>query len=220
MKAFLTILIFILSCRLSFSQGNDHLVPVDGYFHSFVQSKVIQTYFERTQETLFKGIEENQYFVRVVVLPSFQPEKLLSVESQKEGLVLLKRTVDIPIWAYVSPHVSLPNRELKLIEQKVRVSEALATELKELFLIAIYKTKYPESSQMITDGASYYFITHKQWEGEMAGKTLSPENGTKMHELVKLTELMEKLLQNNAPVEDQESMIEAIKVLKKKLQEN
>ncbi|PVY36125.1 hypothetical protein [Pontibacter virosus] len=220
MKAFLTILVFILSCRLSFSQGSDHLVPVDGYFHSFVNSKVLQTYYERTQETLFKGVEENQYFVRVVVLPSFQPEKLFSVEFQEGGLVLLKRTADIPIWAYVSPHVSSPNRKLKLIEQKVRVSEELATELKELFLVALYKTQYPEVPQMGLDGTYYYFITHKPWAGTMAGKTWSPKKGTKMYELVELTSLMEKLLQSKATEEDQKSMIVTIKALKKKLQED
>ncbi|MBD1397585.1 hypothetical protein H9Q13_10440 [Pontibacter sp. JH31] len=220
MKIFLLILSFILSCRLGFSQGSDHLVPVEGYFHSFVNSEVLETYYERTQETLFKGIGENQYFVRVVILPSFQPEKLLSVESQEEGLVLLKRTVDIPIWAYVSPHVSSPNRELKLIEQKVRISEEIATELKELFLIALYKTQYPEAPQMGLDGTSYYFITHKQWAGTMAGKVWSPNKGTKMYELVELTELMEKLTQSTAPEEDQKSMIEAIKALKNKLQKD
>jgi hypothetical protein len=159
---------------------NDHLEPKRD-FSSY--EGVLKEYYENVFPKLLAGMSERP-LARYMVLPSFSPEYVLSLEKEdKSGYFFLKlKYLNRNYWYAKSRKLVGSN------SNKKRISDSLAFEIENLFKVATEGIKNPKGETKGLDGATYYFSTYRENKGLITGEKWSPKEGTKMDSLVNLCE--------------------------------
>ncbi|WBA44367.1 hypothetical protein [Hymenobacter canadensis] len=180
---------WILSINASAQQGKDHLVPTEGIFTSYSHE---QAYYSRVGDVLLAGLTDSP-LARVVVLPSFSPEYVLSLEQRAAKYYLTYRICQTRVW---SNYEKTPAIRIQVNTTTVELSKPAALLVAKAFKQAIAKTRYPAPSKYHdngSDGTSYHFSHFQLGIGLRGGQTWSPEKGSKMSDLVALTTTLNKV---------------------------
>lgn len=185
-------------------QVKDHLLPSEGYFTSYAHQRA---YYPRVRDVLGAGLTDTP-LAQVVVLPSFTPEYLVSLEERGAKYYLTYRICETSVWA------SLQEKRLPSVSVKtttVELSQSAATAVVATFSQAISQTHYPEPStnrSLGSDGTTYEFSNFQQGVGLQGGQTWSPRTGTKMSDLVALVTSLKKVTTAPADAQLQTALIQ------------
>jgi hypothetical protein len=177
MKLLFTILIFSFVSLKSYSQ-TDNLQPQTGFFSGFTHQ---DSYYPIVKKILFDSLPNNAD-LRVVVLPSFSPEYLISIDSKGSKTYLTYRIAKQQIWNFPKPK----NDQIKFNQFQIQLDSSIAKKIHELFFLAISNAKYSTRDAGV-DGTSYIFITFKNGFGLIGGQTWSPRTD-KLSGLITITE--------------------------------
>ncbi len=205
-------LIFILTITFSTIKivaQSDHLEPANSIFN--IMDYQFE-YYSQVRNILFKDLDDNPEF-RFLVMPSFSPEKVLNIglNHETKKYFISYHIGNKSIW------YSENKEKIKVIKRKKEISQESVELIKELYKIAISKTKYIEKDYFGFDGVTYYFSINDH--GQKTGITWSPTEGTIMAELVligneiiKMTEEKESLVSINQDLKIRiENLIKKIK---------
>ncbi len=197
MKSKLLLLIFFILTYASFAQTGtkkdeswgdyvdrkakefDHLEPADSYFDYF-QYRV--EYHNKIRSFLLDTLNTRPLVI-MLVLASFSNEYVINLEKLEGAYLVTKVTTDKSIWYTENPE------EINVIASTHYISKNLADQVNELFEIALNQTKYNNDGILGTDGTNYYFTATGNF-GRRTSSKWSPRKGTKIYELVRLTELL------------------------------
>lgn len=208
-------LLFGQLSHVSYAQHRDsHLVPARAALSTWAHGT---EYYAEIRKVLGAGLSNNA-LAQVVVLPSFEPEYIISVEKQNGRYLLLYNMVQ------GSLHSSFRNKKAEkavLHTQRAEISPELATTLARLWNRAIQQVRYPEPEPLVSlrsDGVSFVFMAFQAGVGERIGETWSPAAGSNMALLTGIaTDLKEVILapQNK---ELQQRLLHYAELLDKQLQ--
>jgi hypothetical protein len=207
--------ILLLTGKLSYSQEGireqrirewneqieqqDHLEPEQG---DFVAYKYSLDYHAQIRSTLLDTLSDWP-IIRMVVLPSFSPEYVISIDKIGNNFMVTKINLDSSIWYSENPEQIKRSIVTKLI------TDELANSFSSLYLLALSKTRYPSESLMGNDGTNYHFAAEANFATH-TGTKWSPREGTRIAEMVKLTEkLMDEMSESE--------LINAVDKLKKRM---
>jgi len=109
--------------------------------------------------------------LRVVVLPSFSPEYLISLDTKNGKTFLTYRIAKEQIYQFPTTK----NDQVKYNNYKIEFDPSLAKKIHELFFLAISKARFKSGLDGV-DGTSYVFITYEPGYGLIAGQTWSPRS--------------------------------------------
>lgn len=181
----------------SFAQ-DDHLLPADGFFNLYTHER---EYYPYIYKHLLKDLSDTP-LARLITLPSFTPESVLSVESvgwNKEDYKLI----------YVIGRESIWYKKNKNTLEVTRYEEPLDTDLvgmiREIFKEVTAQVRYlsDDSRSVGLDGITYVFTTFVAGQGNRSGQVWSPDEGTKMNRLIEFTRVMIQLAQSDSAIERQ-----------------
>jgi len=174
---------------------DDHLQPAAGYYTN--GSPLLGPYYLKVQEVLYAGLSTAP-LARVVTLPSFQVEDVISVDQKASKYYLTYQAAQKSIWHALQAKT---NEKIVVNTQEIEITPEAATAIAALFNAALSQMRYPEPSMsMGKDGTTYTFITVKQWAGLRAGETWSPPAGTRMGRLVAVVESLRKATAQQQPL--------------------
>ncbi len=180
---------FLLTHLLVKSQDFDYLKPD---VSALTLNESIVEYNLKIRKKLLASLTDLP-MARVVVLPSFEPEYAISIEKGEHGsankkttFYLILRTCNPSIYETMNSN----NDTSKVYSRKIVIDSEFAVAVEKLFLTAISKAKYSLKPTDGLDGTSYCFISTVMFEGIHCAYTWSPDSGSKMFELVAITDLM------------------------------
>ena len=139
----------------------------------------------------------------MIVLPSFSPEYVISLDKIGDDLLVTKIELDSNLWYSTHPEQIKTSITTKIIKPE------LADSLLSLYVLALSKTKYPDQPRITTDGTRYHFAAGTPYGLRTATKH-SPRTGTRIAQLVFITE---KLIGNF----DENELINEIERLKERI---
>jgi hypothetical protein len=173
---------------VGFSQG-DHLEPAEDYFNLYPHHR---DYYPFLQKHLLASLSSRPV-MRVLVMPSFSPESVVSVErdSSKNYIVVLRRAKE-NIW-YSKKKEAVQTEQLKN-----SIGIVLAKKVESVFGKVSTKVKYREEISLGSDGTTYLFSGFVPGFGWRSGKTWSPEKGTRMESLVEIGHLLIELAEEKS----------------------
>lgn len=168
--------------------------------------------------------------VRVLVQPSFQSERFVTVSTSAEGqseVVSLKPAASIrdsnleahteqwgQLEVYTTRYSLIEPQELVDINRRrAALDPELAAQIRGLFKTEILGSRYPQSDEqrVILDGTVYEFSTFVLGLGLVCAETHSPDEGSVARQLVELTEALEELA--SAAEEDRQKSVSQIRSL-------
>ena len=175
----------------SFGQ-EDHLVPTGDYFNLYNHER---DYYPYIYKHLFKDLSDTP-LARVLTLPSFSPENVLSVENvdkEKENYKVIYVIGKESIWYKKNRNA------LEVMRYEEPIDTTLVRIISRVFRQATAQVKYPsEDSYAIgLDGVTYVFTTFVAGHGNRSGEVWSPDEGTKMNQLVEFTQALIQLAQSD-----------------------
>lgn len=185
MKRILIIFLTYVSLTTFGQPNGDHLEPTEGYFNMYGHH---YDYYPFIYEHLIKGLSYNTV-ARMVTLPSFSPEYVLSVETTDNGksFKVIYKICKESIW------YSEKRDKIKVIKYEKDLDSAMVNLIEKIFDKVLLKTKYYKDFRMGLDGVNYIFSSKIK-----AGQVWSPKDGTKMNDLVELGELLIEYAQLNS----------------------
>jgi hypothetical protein len=135
-------------------------------------------YYSHVRNILFDGMTDMPE-IRFLVLPSFSPEYVVSVEKDEDdNHYLVYHIGKESIW------YSEKKDKIKVEKLKREIGSESAELIKELFIEALKDTRQVEGMSQGLDGVNYYFSVN-DW-GPKTGTIWSPDDGTNMRELVNI----------------------------------
>jgi len=166
---------------------DDHLKPADGFFSLYdFQAE----YYAHLREKLFNGLSDS-YIVRLVTLPSFNPENVLQIEEDHSTG---KRYC---VYHICEPMLWSKKEQWKDVEVK-KFRKELERESSELFYklyeLAISQASYFEEDGVMLDGTRYFLSTGLRQN--RTGMVVSPPKNSRMAELIAVSEELIKLVAN------------------------
>lgn len=166
--------------------AQDHLIPATGYFSSYSYAS---EYYPRVQATLLKGLSNNPV-LRIVVLPSFSQEYVLSLEQQARTYTLRCVKSRTSIWEALQQKKPLPLTDSHAATLSPEAARAVA----EAFNAALDQTHYPspKTRRVVMDGVNYHFVSFRGGLGLREGTAHSPTRGSNPALLVGLTEQLQQ----------------------------
>jgi len=163
---------------------NDHLEPVSGllnnYEHRFEYSKHIRN-------ILFNGLGEFSE-LRYYVSPSFKNEHVLDISRGNPEYLISYHIAEKSIW------YSKDKEQVRVKKVRKIISKEDTKLLKKLYFNAIYKARYIYSEFAILDGTGYVFSVNEK--GIKTGQAHSPNKGTKIYDLVDISNRIIESLNN------------------------
>ncbi|WP_201981237.1 hypothetical protein [Hymenobacter rubidus] len=168
-------------------QVADHLEPSRG---SLFEDKRLQPFYSALQQVLFAGLSDKP-LARIVVVPSFAPEYLVSVEQNAGTYTLISRVCQQQVQAALREQ---PARRVTAQTRTAPLPEPLATAVVAVIRQALAQTQYPAPvPRYQLDGTAYYFMAFQRWAGWWNGQTWSPASDTRMRALVDLVAHLKEL---------------------------
>jgi hypothetical protein len=204
--------LFLIGCCCIYAwsaqaqQAEDHLQPGRGYFfsHSYAASC-----YPKVQQVLYTGLSASP-LARVVVLPSFGPEYVVSIDQKGSKYYLTYQVCPDSLGADLQKTA----KQVAIDSKAVEVSQGLAKLLHQTFNTAIAQTKYPKPVQSIrADGITFVFSAFQVGIDLQGGETWSPATGN-MGALVALVDHLKQLASTPADQQLQRDLLhEANKLL-------
>ena len=186
MKSNLRILIFSVAILIAHppvihALEKDHLeVPP----HAFVTPGIINTYGISVQNILMKDANSRPY-AGMVVLPSFEPEWMVTVAFPQNGWAEVQYiVVDKIIWANVNKD------DIKQIIKKAQIPEDLAQEIKDVWTKMLFDVHYSRNPGLGLDGTVYYFIAFDEKAGPLIGTKWSPKEKSAAGQMVAIGDML------------------------------
>ncbi|MGI4875533.1 MAG: hypothetical protein ACRYFX_30630 [Janthinobacterium lividum] len=190
------------------AQADDHLTPPTD---AFMDDAELWTYRVELGRKLGVG-RTHLPLVQVTVMPSFEPEYLLSVAQTGMNYTLTYRKATKNLW-HASPHKVLANvtfldphgntltppkprivpDSVQITTEQVLLQPRLAQALTDLFNVALAQTRYANNDLLRIDGTTFTFIARNEQLVYRSGNTWSPRPGTHMAALVKLVDGLQDL---------------------------
>jgi len=177
MKILVTIFIFFGFYFGSYAQ-TDNLQPHTGIFTVL---NIQGSYYPKLKRILFDSLSYNTD-LRIIVMPSFSPEYLISLDSKNGKTYLTYRIAKQEI----SSFPETKNNQIKFNQQRIQIDTSIANKIHDFFLFAVAKARSGFGPEQL-DGTSYVFITSKNGYDLIAGETWSPKT-EKLSGLVTITE--------------------------------
>jgi len=190
MKSFALIILTLVSLT-SFGQ-EDHLLPTGDYFNLYKHER---DYYPYVYKHLFKDLSDTP-LARVLTLPSFSPENVLSVENadkEEENYKVVYVIGKESIWYKKNRDV------LDVMRYEEPIDTTLVRIIASVFKQATAQVKYlsDNSYGIGTDGVTYVFTTFVAGQGNRSGEVWSPHEGTKMNQLVEFSQALIQLTQSD-----------------------
>lgn len=168
-------------------EQQDHLEPEQG---DLVDYKFSLDYHTQIRSILLDSLGDKP-IIRMIVLPSFSPEYVISLEKVENKYIVTRVTLDSSVW------YSKDYSRIKRRFATKTISSELSDSLSALYLLALSKTRYPDRPLIFTDGISYHFAAKAHFGIHTATKH-SPIKGTRIAQLVQLTEkLMDAFIEKD-----------------------
>jgi len=164
MKKLISIVVFIGLCLSSKAQP-DNLQPEKGLFSG---NNLQESYYSAVKKVLFDSLSL-QTDLRIIVLPSFLPEYLISLDTKDGKTYLTYRIAKQQIW-----NIPKPNDQIKCNNYKIVFDSSITKKIHELFVLAISQAKFDYLSDGL-DGTNYFFLTFENGFGLIGGQTWSPK---------------------------------------------
>ena len=186
------ILIGTVFSLTTFGQSaGDHLEPTGGYFNMYRHE---YEYYPFIYKHLIKDISWNP-IARVLTLPSFSPENVLSIESidrEEKIFKVIYKVCKESIW-----YREGDKNDIEVIKYEVGIDTTTVNLIRRVFTKAISETRYYEDPGMGLDGVTYIFSAFELGAGIRAGEVWSPDEGTKMNDLVEFVDLLISLAKSD-----------------------
>jgi hypothetical protein len=171
-------------CIISFcSYGQpDRLLPVRDYFNHYEHER---DYYPHVFNHLINGLSLTP-IARVVVLPSFSAEHVISIEKSdnKKDFSLIYKKCKESIW------YSEKRDKIKTEIHEIPIDSSFAILVGKVFIKATTEIKYPTEPQWGLDGITYIMSTFVPKYGIQTGETWSPRTGTRMRQLVDISDIL------------------------------
>jgi len=157
-----------LLCSMALAQ--DALEPEGGILNS---DEMEWSYAEKVRDKLLK--QEEAYFgARVIALPSFESEWVLTLTTEYDGknkihYVLEYAEAGKSLWDSEKNWKAIPVKRLK-----VKLDNKIAGEVEDVWRGMLRQVRYPESEPESLDGTSYHF---SRAVPNLAGGRPNPEGG-------------------------------------------
>jgi hypothetical protein len=133
----------------------------------------------------------------MLVEPSFNSEWMMEVLEPVRGNAVVRIvTADNPVWSGGVPVV-----RSTVIEEGV-ITEELATIMKRAWVLALRTTCYgepPSTPTVRVDGTTFQFVSFVEGEGNLAGQTWSPPEGSLVGKLVDEGMMLRDLARRPSP---------------------
>lgn len=182
-----TLFLYFSAFASQAQQKEDHLLPTKGLL-TFYSGQ--DQYYSKVREILYARLSENPV-ARLVVLPSFQPEYVLSIDQKANKYYLTYNQAPKSIWSTTQAQSS---SKVEAQAKSVEISKQMATTVGVLFNTALDQVRYPAPvMSMRGDGTTYTFIAFREGNGIRAGEIWSPDVKTKMATLVAIAESLKEL---------------------------
>lgn len=193
MNRLLLIIVFSLMC-LTLNARPDNLEPEEGIF-SISSAKDLDDYYGIVRKVLLRGMEYDEdrrigdNLLRIIVLPSFAHEYLLSVDRVEANTILTYQSPKQILWSY--PGIDPKSDTVTCNRIQINFDAALASQIQQLFILAISQVRYPDvvpgRISIGLDGTNYHFMTYRRESGLMSGRIWSPD-GPKLKGLVEVSD--------------------------------
>jgi hypothetical protein len=203
----------------STAYAQDYLEPEDSIFTEF--SPRVDYYWLNSYHsdvlTVFREAFGYGVIARVVVIPSFQNESVLSLLKDGNKYSIFHLQSDFHIWRIQSLKfyetgqirswdnegndrtqadidelkkdmpASLDEIQMKRCELSIPTDLGMAVE--KLWASMLYQTRYVKKNTIGTDGITYHFSANDRHQ-EMAGQVWSPDEDSKTGKLVEIVEVL------------------------------
>ncbi len=176
MKKLIFILVFFGQTLYSNAQ-TDNLQPEKGIFSGY---SFMDQYYIAVKKVLYDSLPVNPD-LRVVVMPSFSPEYLISLDSKGSKTYLTYRIAKQQIW-----QIPKPNDKVEFKNYRIEFDPVISKKIQELFVLAISHAKFDNLPDGL-DGTTYIFTTYKHGYGLIGGQAWSPRT-EKLSGLVAIAE--------------------------------
>jgi hypothetical protein len=163
LKKFIFILVFS-GLKLFSNAQPDYLQPEKGLFSGYT---FLDEYYSVVKKVLFDSLSLHTD-LRIIVMASFSPEYLISLDTKESKTYLTYRIVKQQIW-----QIPKPNDQVKFNNYKIEFDPSITKKIHELFVLAISKSKFDCFTDGI-DGTTYIFTTYENGYGLIGGQTWSP----------------------------------------------
>lgn len=184
----------------------DHLQPIQGIFGSYDYQV---EYYSTVRKYLYEGLEERPSF-RLIVLPSFTEEYLITTKEKDGKIILLMRKAKKNIW-YASQKDK--SKKIKIKNFEIEIDSITKDIFFSVFNYALDETKYEESDIVMNDGINYIFQTAEYGQDKKIGHVWSPKDKTKMGQLVNIVENLALYLQEKKIKHLNKAKRDAIKLI-------
>ncbi|GAA4400778.1 hypothetical protein GCM10023187_14290 [Nibrella viscosa] len=174
--------------------ADDHLEPEAGYFADF---NFRHEYYPHIRNLLLKNLSQNPV-ARVLVLPTFAPEYVISIEKDKRWDTYFLICAEARENIFQQP----AKEGIEVVVRRIQLPKDLALQLNKLFMTAIGQVSYRRNQAWGVDGTTFHFTAYNVGEGVRSGCTWSPQRGSRMHDLVQVTQLLQKMAtaKENSPI--------------------
>lgn len=134
--------------------------------------------------------------LQFLVIPSFQPETLLSLYQVGHGYEAQVLTPKQQIWGFEGGMSEIECREAKK-SLPVQTAERLCAAWKQMLL----RTRHTVSPHQVLDGVGYAFIRYERGLGHWSGESSNPEQGTRPYVLAEIGEAIVAYVQADSAAE-------------------
>lgn len=183
MKLFIAILVIVLIPYKCFAALiiKDHLNPAQNLF---TVPDIAGVYYLQVKKILLK--DSPLYSVaRMIVLPSFEPEWMISINKTSGGAFELEYVVvNQQIYANRQPD------KIRVIKKSVAIPKDISTKIQAIWERALLGTQYDESMSFGFDGTAYIFSSYIQGKNFYVGEKWTPAENTYTGALTHLGEFM------------------------------
>lgn len=191
LKVSTLIFLTLLSLRV-FGQTEDHLLPTENFF-SLYKHEI--EYYPYISKHLLKDLSDSP-LARMITLPSFSPENVVSVESvdkDEKTFKVIFITGKESIWYKTNKNT------LETTRYEETIDTSLVTIIKKVFKKATSQVRYMSDDSWAggLDGVTYIFSAFAVGQGNRSGQVWSPDQGTKMNELVEFGDAMIQLAKSD-----------------------
>lgn len=185
------ILLLIPFSLSTFGQSReDHLEPTEGYFSLYRHQ---YEYYPFVYKHLINDLSWDPV-ARILTMPSFSGENVLSIESTNKEDTKFKVIYKIckeSIWYKKN------NDSIEVISFENDIDSTTVILIKKIFGKVLADTRYNKKASAGLDGVTYVFTGFFLGFGVRSGEVWSPANGTKMHDLVELGDLLIELAKSD-----------------------
>ncbi|XPF94906.1 hypothetical protein ACM9HF_04530 [Colwellia sp. RE-S-Sl-9] len=175
--------VLLFSIVSSFVHSQEHLYPETSIY---ARMQVTHNYHLFVTKA-FEAAYANDVILKVITIPSFDSESALFIKKIENQYSLILLEAEIHYWQIYSNNVPVNPIE----KCNISIPNQLAIQLEKIWVSELLKTKYSSNNRLGMDGTTYHFSTPRKHDNSiflapMAGKTWSPDQGTRMGELVNL----------------------------------